>query len=173
MQIRFLKLLLIKRKFRDKNREWLFIFDVDGVLTDGKFTYTENGKYSKAFGSHDADALKLLSKFSQIQFITADKKGFELTTRRIQDMGFSLSLVEPSDRVELIQKLQVENNVVFVADSFTDCRALIAANLSFSPTNAHVLARKVSSYVLESNGGSGAVAEVCLLYLLANKQNIF
>lgn len=173
MQIRFLKILLVNRKFRNKNRKWLFIFDVDGVLTDGKFTYTENGKYSKVFGSHDADALKLLSKFAQIQFITADKRGFDLTMHRIQDMGFSLSLVEPSDRVDLIQKLQVENNIAYVADSFTDCRALIAANLSFSPANAHVLARKVSSYVLESKGGSGAVAEVCLLYLLANKRNIF
>lgn len=173
MQIRFLKILLVNRKFRNKNRKWLFIFDVDGVLTDGKFTYTENGKYSKVFGSHDADALKLLSKFAQIQFITADKRGFDLTTHRIQDMGFSLSLVEPIDRVDLIKKLQVENNVAYVADSFTDCRALIAANLSFSPANAHVLARKVSSYVLESKGGSGAVAEVCLLYLLANKRNIF
>jgi 3-deoxy-D-manno-octulosonate 8-phosphate phosphatase (KDO 8-P phosphatase) len=170
MQIRFLKLFLVNRKFRDKGRKWLFIFDVDGVLTDGKFTYTENGKYSKVFGSHDADALKLLSKFSQIHFITADKRGFDLTKRRIQDMGFSLSLVEPSGRVDLVQELQVENNVVFVADSFTDCRALIAANLSFSPADAHVLARKVSSYVLESKGGSGAVAEVCLLYLFANKK---
>ena len=69
MQIRCLSLFTINRKFRSSTIKWVFVFDVDGVLTDGRFTYTENGKYSKIFGSHDADALKLLSKFSQIIFI--------------------------------------------------------------------------------------------------------
>ena len=170
MQIRHLSLFHINRKFRSSTIKWVFIFDVDGVLTDGRFTYTENGKYSKIFGSHDSDALKLLSKLSQIIFITADKRGLGITERRLQDIGFSVTIVEPDDRVEFIRKIQIENRVVYVADSFTDCRALKAANLSFTPANAHVLAKNSSSYVLKSNGGSGAVAEVCLLYLLANKE---
>jgi 3-deoxy-D-manno-octulosonate 8-phosphate phosphatase KdsC-like HAD superfamily phosphatase len=62
VRIRCLELFLVNKKFRKKEKNWSFVFDVDGVLTDGKFTYTEIGKYSKDFGSHDGDALKMLSK---------------------------------------------------------------------------------------------------------------
>lgn len=172
MQIRYLDLFLVNKKFKKIEKKWLFIFDVDGVLTDGKFSYTENGKYSKDFGSHDADALKLLSKFSQIVFITADNRGLGITKRRLQDMGFSVKIVEPANRVDMIKKLQTDYYIVYVADSFTDCQALKAANLSFTPRNANFLAKKSSNYVLKSEGGSGAVAEVCLLYLLANNRGI-
>jgi 3-deoxy-D-manno-octulosonate 8-phosphate phosphatase (KDO 8-P phosphatase) len=173
VRIRSLELFLVNKKFRKKEKNWSFVFDVDGVLTDGKFTYTEIGKYSKDFGSHDGDALKMLSKFSQIIFITADKRGLGITECRLQDIGFSVKIVEPEGRVDLIKKLQTDNYIVYVADSFTDCPALKAANLSFTPANAHFLAKKSSNYVLKSQGGSGAVAEVCLLYLLANKRDIF
>jgi len=40
-----------------------FIFDVDGVLTDGKFYYSENGKIMKIFGDADNDALSILKNY--------------------------------------------------------------------------------------------------------------
>ena len=38
-----------------------FILDVDGVMTDGTFAYTVDGKVTKMFGPHDADGLELIS----------------------------------------------------------------------------------------------------------------
>ena len=52
----------------------IFILDVDGVMTDGKFYYSQEGKILKAFGADDSDALALLSKYIKINFITGDKK---------------------------------------------------------------------------------------------------
>ena len=40
-----------------------FILDVDGVMTDGCFYYTEKGKIIKKFGADDSDAFKVLSSF--------------------------------------------------------------------------------------------------------------
>ena len=56
----------------------IFIFDVDGVMTDGKFYYTSEGKMMKKFGPDDNDALGLLDPFIKVQFITGDKKDFQL-----------------------------------------------------------------------------------------------
>jgi 3-deoxy-D-manno-octulosonate 8-phosphate phosphatase (KDO 8-P phosphatase) len=159
------KRLKVKYKFRNTDRDWIFIFDVDGVLTDGKFTYTKEGKFSKTFGSHDADALNFLSEYSQISFISADAKGFEVTSKRINDMGFDLNLVDSISRGEFLKKLQHNSRVVFTADSFTDSLGLKIADVSFAPKNAHPLAKKNATMILNSKGGSGAVAEVCLLYL--------
>lgn len=57
----------------------IFVFDVDGVMTDGKFYYTEKGKVMKKFGPDDNDALSLLDPFMEIRFISGDKRGFSIT----------------------------------------------------------------------------------------------
>ena len=48
----------------------VLILDVDGVMTTGHFLYSEDGKYLKIFGPDDNDALRLLSKFIEIRFVT-------------------------------------------------------------------------------------------------------
>ena len=50
------------------------IIDVDGVMTTGAFHYSEKGKATKVFGPHDNDGLKIVKKFFNIIFVTADKK---------------------------------------------------------------------------------------------------
>ena len=81
------------------------ILDVDGVMTDGKFYYSDKGKVLKVFGADDNDALSLLKNYMDIHFITGDKKGFSITKKRIRDdMGFKLSLVSTVKRVDWIKK---------------------------------------------------------------------
>ena len=55
------------------------IFDVDGVLTDGTFFYSVDGKVLKRFGSHDGQAIKICRAYFNMQIISADKKGFEIS----------------------------------------------------------------------------------------------
>ena len=165
MKVYFLSKLLIKKIFSSPSSEWIFVFDVDGVLTDGKFTYTKEGKYSKTFGSHDGEALKELARISKVTFISADNKGFDITSKRVNDLGFEVALVDANSRANYLVKLQCENRVAFIADSFTDSLALKIADVSFAPKNAHSIAKKNATMTLKSKGGSGAVAEVCLLYL--------
>ena len=43
-----------------------FVLDVDGVMTNGQFFYTENGKYIKCFGPDDNDGLGLLKGYLDI-----------------------------------------------------------------------------------------------------------
>ena len=65
----------------------VFILDVDGVLTDGTFYYSEQGKIMKRFGADDSDALSLLVPFLEVRFVTGDKRGFGITSKRIvEDM---------------------------------------------------------------------------------------
>ena len=63
----------------------VFILDVDGVMTDGKFYYSNKGKIMKVFGPDDNDALSLLSNYINIQFVTGDKKGYSISRKRIKE----------------------------------------------------------------------------------------
>ena len=61
----------------------VFILDVDCVLTDGTFYYTTEGKVMKKFGADDNDALSLLKPYMKIFFVTGDKRGFDISKKRI------------------------------------------------------------------------------------------
>jgi 3-deoxy-D-manno-octulosonate 8-phosphate phosphatase (KDO 8-P phosphatase) len=142
-----------------RNKPWSFVCDVDGVLTDGKFAYSDQGKVLKTFGSHDAEALKGSSLFSSISFITADERGFEISATRVRDMGYVVSLVSSRDRVDFIRSIQLHSNVAFIGDSFSDIPAMRLADISAAPKSAYPSARKSANIRLTRNGGEGAVAE--------------
>lgn len=148
---------------------WHIVFDVDGVLTDGTFTYSVDGKTSKTFGSHDSDALSILREFCEITFVTADRRGFEVSKKRLADMGFDLQLSNSINRLELIKSLLVNRKVLFVADSFTDIDTMKMADISVVPKNAHTKAKQNANLVLKVAGGQGAVSEVCFLIIDALK----
>jgi hypothetical protein len=87
----------------------VLICDVDGVLTNGQFVYTSEGKFSKVFGPDDHDALTLLRPYIEIRFVTGDKKGFDISARRIiDDMHYGNPPLEPRGlEVEFFPKEEV------------------------------------------------------------------
>jgi 3-deoxy-D-manno-octulosonate 8-phosphate phosphatase (KDO 8-P phosphatase) len=144
------------------------IFDVDGVLTTGQFLYDINGKAYKIFGPHDFDGLKMLKKlFVTINFITADKRGFEITKKRIvTDCGFKedqLTLVTEENRFDWIKSRFDLSAVAFVADGYHDAPILKQVAVGIAPNSARREAKAAAKYVTESDAGNGAVLDACLI----------
>ena len=84
-----------------------FILDVDGCLNNGVIYWGVDGKPFKAFGNYDHDGLKILRKYLNIEFITADKVGWDISYSRIVDhMKFNLTLVPESARYQFVENLQ-------------------------------------------------------------------
>ena len=123
----------------------LFILDLDGVMTDGKFYYTRHGKIAKKFGPDDGDALNILKNFLDIIFVSADKKGFEVSKKRIQkDMNFKIYLVPGGiERKIWIQKKFKNKRVIYMGDGIFD--SLIMKNFfySISPNNSDPETKKI------------------------------
>ncbi len=147
----------------DKNKKTLFILDVDGVMTSGVFYYTSKGKFMKAFGPDDHDALCLLKPYLEIRFVTGDSKGFSISKKRIQkDMGFPLDLVSTIKRIEWINKKFPKKNIIYMGDGIFDHYVMKKVNYSIAPNNADENAKKFANYVTKRNGGDRAVAEASL-----------
>lgn len=136
------------------------IFDVDGVLTDGTFFYSIEGKMLKRFGSHDAPAIKKCMSIFNLQLISADKKGFEISKLRADHLGLPITLVPEDIRSGWIANNFTREDTALVVDSFTDIPSLVNVARSFAPYNAHPELIKRVDNVLNASGGSGAVAEV-------------
>ena len=72
-----------------------FIMDVDGVLNDGMLYWGIDGKPFKAFGNYDHDGLKILRKYLEIEFVSADEIGWPITESRIvEHMKFPCTMVK-------------------------------------------------------------------------------
>lgn len=139
------------------------IFDVDGVFTNGQFIYDENGKRFKIFGPHDSDGLKALKNSGLvIEAISADKRGFSITRKRMDDMGLPVKLVSEFDRMEYMKERGNLNETCFMGDGHFDAKVFEIVRYSIAPSNAVEIARLKADYVTSLCGGSGAVYEAAL-----------
>lgn len=141
----------------------VFILDVDGVLTDGKFVYGEQGKLYKSFGPDDNDALRILSRHIKILFVTGDKRGFNISKKRVvDDMGFSLDLVSTSLRIEWIREKFDPSQVAYMGDGIFDFLVMQSVAYSIAPANADENAKRYANYVTKRAGSERAVSEASI-----------
>ena len=144
-------------------KKTIVISDVDGCLTDGKYTYTVDGKVSKVFGPHDNDGVKLLRKNGiDVRFISADKRGFEITNKRITDMKCQLDYVSEVDRPWYIAKALEEYDVIFFGDGLGDLAAAMANPSVYfiAPKNAREQVKDYADHVTSNIGGEGAFLDL-------------
>jgi 3-deoxy-D-manno-octulosonate 8-phosphate phosphatase (KDO 8-P phosphatase) len=140
-----------------------FFIDVDGVLTTGQFLYTPEGKTMKIFGPDDNDGLSLLKPHLEIRFVTGDKKGFEISKKRIvDDMKYPLELVSTIRRVEWMSERYPLGEVIYMGDGIFDHYVFKEVGYSIATSNADENAKKYADYVTKRSGGNRAVAEACL-----------
>lgn len=132
------------------------VSDVDGILTNGGHYYTGNGKYIKKFGSNDKDALHELNNLwvKQIIFITADKTGYLISKKRIEDeLGFTLKLVDCD-----IEREKFFNNLpgrcIYLGDGIYDSKFLRKCDLSFALLDSTPQAKESAKYILPTQSGS-------------------
>ncbi|MYL84658.1 HAD hydrolase family protein [Desulfovibrio aerotolerans] len=146
-----------------KSQPDIFILDVDGVMTTGQFVYSDQGKLLKVFGAHDNDGIKMIQKHVAILFITADKRGFGITKKRIvEDMGQQLMLVKEYERMEFIEKTYGLANIAYMGDGYHDAQILKACFYGIAPGNARIEAIRSANFVTPSKSGEGAVLDACL-----------
>jgi 3-deoxy-D-manno-octulosonate 8-phosphate phosphatase (KDO 8-P phosphatase) len=146
------------------NKPTHLILDVDGVLTTGQFLYSaDGGKYAKVFGPHDNDGIKLLKDHLTIQAISADKRGWPITEKRvIQDMGLKLDLVSEPERLDWFLNNTNPETTIYIGDGIYD--SIIFENVMYgiAPQNATSIAKAKANFVTESKSGEGAVLDACL-----------
>jgi 3-deoxy-D-manno-octulosonate 8-phosphate phosphatase (KDO 8-P phosphatase) len=140
-----------------------FILDVDGVMTDGSFYYTEHGKVMKRFGPDDNDALSLLAPHLEIRFISGDRRGFPISAKRIgEDMHCRIDLVSTTDRLDWMASQYALERVIYMGDGIFDPLVFAKVGYAIAPANACAACLRSADYVTASSGGNRAVAEATL-----------
>lgn len=148
------------------------IFDVDGVLTDGRIYIGEQGESFKAFSTLDGHGLKLLAQ-GGITPIVITGRDSPAVRRRIKDLGLQHAVYGAADKLAaaaplLAQMGLVWTQVAVMGDDWPDLPLMSRAALACAPANAHLEVKAIAHYVTQAQGGHGAAREFCDLLLTAN-----
>ena len=144
------------------------ITDVDGVLTSGRYFYSKKGKILKEFGPHDSDGFSIIRSLGiSVRAISADHRGFEITKKRLDDMGVELHLVSELDRLDWVKNNCNPEQTAFVGDGLHDIASMRLCSISFAPCNALPITKANAGYVTQASGGNGVMFEVAMEILKA------
>ena len=148
----------------------LILFDVDGVLTDGKIVLHADGTESKRFDIRDGIAMVWAQRVGvTVGFLSA--RNSPVTTQRAAQLGIALvhngvpvSKLETYDEVLRRQSL-TDADVAYMGDDVLDLPVLGRAGLAAAPADAVEEVRARVHWVSRSGGGCGAARELVELVL--------
>lgn len=147
------------------------IFDVDGVLTDGRIYIGESGELFKAFSTLDGQGLKLLVQAGIVPVVITGRDSPSVR-RRVADLGLLHAAYGAADKLAAAEPLLGElgigwDRVAVMGDDWPDLPLMRRAAFACAPKNAHAEARAVAQHITASVGGHGAAREFCDLLLMA------
>jgi 3-deoxy-D-manno-octulosonate 8-phosphate phosphatase (KDO 8-P phosphatase) len=147
------------------------IFDVDGVLTDGRIYLSERGEEFKAFSTLDGHGLKLLAQ-GGIEPIVITGRDSPAVRRRVADLGIVHAVYGAHDKLAaaagVMAALQLDwSKLAVMGDDWPDLPLMTRAAFACAPANAHAEAKAVARHVTAASGGHGAARECCDLLLTA------
>jgi 3-deoxy-D-manno-octulosonate 8-phosphate phosphatase (KDO 8-P phosphatase) len=144
--------------------EWL-LFDVDGVMTDGRLVYGADGEQWKVFDVRDGLGMKLAQRSGLKVGVLSGRITTALEVRA-RELGVNALIMDRSDKgpafAEFLATWKTSpERVAYVGDDLVDLPVIRRCGLSFAPADAvaEVLARV--DCVLARRGGQGAVREMC------------
>jgi 3-deoxy-D-manno-octulosonate 8-phosphate phosphatase (KDO 8-P phosphatase) len=141
-----------------------FIFDVDGVLTDGSVYVTENGEQSRAFNIKDGYAIQLAVKCGyQVCAISGSRSKsavYRLNSLGVTDVYMGTRVKAERFKVFLEEKTTHASNVLYMGDDIPDLGAMKLAGLPVCPADAVEEIKAVSLYVSPYKGGQGCARDI-------------
>lgn len=149
----------------------LAIFDVDGVLTDGRLHYTGAGEELKIFDVRDGHGLKMLQAGGvELAIITSRKS--DAVARRAADLGIDHVYQGVEEKLSAFEALTAKLGLMpaqcsYMGDDWVDLPLLTRCGLALSVPEAPAAVRQRVHYVTSAGGGRGAVREACELIMQA------
>lgn len=153
------------KNYKEKlNHLKAFVFDVDGVLTDGSVYLMPDGSIMRKMNCKDGFAIaKAIKKGYKVAIITGG--GDKMVSERIKKLGVYNVYMKSTDKVSdfkdflMVEDLD-ESQVAYMGDDVPDLGVLDICGLSSCPKNAGIDVLSIAEYVSPKNGGEGCVRDL-------------
>jgi len=149
----------------------LLILDVDGVLTDGKLFFDNEGNEYKAFHARDGHGIKLLRQTGVEVAVISGRKSNSVALR-MKNLGIDLVYQGHENKIaafnEIIEKMGIlPEQAAHVGDDLLDLPVMIRVGLAIAVNDANFAVKQRADWCTTLPGGCGAVREVCDLIMQA------
>lgn len=143
----------------------LAIFDVDGVMTDGRIYLNESGEEMKAFNVLDGHGIKML-RDSGIEVAILSGRRARCVERRAGELGIAHVIQGAGEKLpvffNLVESLSLKpEQACYMGDDLVDVAVLQACGLAFTVPDAPLAVKRIAHYVTRRRGGEGAVRDAC------------
>jgi 3-deoxy-D-manno-octulosonate 8-phosphate phosphatase (KDO 8-P phosphatase) len=141
------------------------VFDVDGVLTDGRLYFGARGEALKVFHVRDGHGMKLLMR-SGVQVAIISGRRSPAVAARMRDLGIGTVVQGCTDKVAALEKIARKAGVALKAcaclvDDTPDLPLMSAVGFAAAVGDAHPLVQRAAHWVSQRPGGQGAARELC------------
>ena len=141
-----------------------FVFDVDGVLTNGEVIVMPDGVLVRKMNIKDGYALQLAIKKGYQVWIISGGNSNEVEDR-LHNLGIKEVHMRVKDKRALLQELSILHNVplsemLFMGDDMPDYEAMNIVGVAACPKDAAVDIKSIAAYIALANGGAGCAREV-------------
>jgi len=152
----------------------LVIFDVDGVLTDGRLYLGNDGNEYKAFHIRDGHGIKMLLEAGLEVAVISGRRAASVE-RRMADLGIRHAWLGVQDKRAAFDSLLTQlgltaEQTAFVGDDLIDLPVMSRVGLAIAVRDADPFVQRHAHWQTPSRGGRGAAREVCELLLEARGQ---
>lgn len=153
----------------------LVVFDVDGVLTDGRLYLGDDGTEFKAFHVRDGHGFKLLRE-AGIKVAALSGRRSAAVTRRMDELQVDIFRQgcqhKGQDFADLLAHFGLAGErVAYLGDDVIDLPAMQLAGLPVAVADAHAAVRAAARWVTTLGGGRGAARELCDLIVEARRRH--
>ena len=152
----------------------LLVMDVDGIMTDGKITYTSDGQELKSFNIKDGLGIKR-AQASGIETAIITGRTSPMVERRARELGIAHLVQGREDKLAALSDLVDQMNlsldqVAYIGDDLPDLTAIESVRLGACPADAATEVKSKANWVSPRGGGDGCVRELCDL-LVSHKSS--
>jgi 3-deoxy-D-manno-octulosonate 8-phosphate phosphatase (KDO 8-P phosphatase) len=149
----------------------LVIFDVDGVLTDGRLWYGPGGEELKAFHAFDGHGVHLL-RMARLDTAIISGRQSQAVEERAKQLGIKHVVQGADDKLaefeRMLRRLRVQRaTVAYMGDDVVDLPILTRCGFACVPHEAPEDVRRRAHYIASADAGHGAAREVCEFILEA------
>ncbi len=141
-----------------------FVFDVDGVLTNGNLLVMPNGLMARSMNIKDGYAIQLAIKKGYKVWIISGGNSDEVK-ERLQKLGVSEVFMKVGDKKVLLEELSILHTtaldqILYMGDDMPDLAAMQIVGIAACPNDAAIDIKAMATYKASAKGGEGCAREV-------------
>lgn len=141
-----------------------FVFDIDGVLTNGHVLVMPNGLMARAMNIKDGYAIQLAIKKGYKVWIISGGHSAEVK-ERLENLGVSQVFMKVTDKKVLLEELSILHStpldqILYMGDDMPDLEVMQIVSIAACPSDAAIDIKAIANYKAIAKGGEGCAREV-------------